>query len=235
MSIPSYDLADQQSQLSIFEAISKNNLDRLRELAETLLQSGGEIAAPLLCLDHFFTSPPKIQAASNKDVSSVLQLFQKYIRLLRRISVDQTLVANPSVLKLFAIQESDQIFLLPSGSYLHKFVLDHKVAVMRVTEEGAFVPPRETSWAINQAATHRLRIRILQEDDMCRKARAFSPICLSDAVYKQCNRIDCSRRHLDLPKLSAEWYTVQIRVYLQQFVILQVLFLHTRHSRRFVN
>lgn len=207
----------------MFDAIFQNNLDKLRDQAVSLLAANGDIGAVILCLDHFYTSPPKIKTANTTDVSASLGLFHDYIRLLKRVATDANAVDNPVLRRLFAIQESDQSYLLPAGSYLHKFALEHQVTVIRATMEGAFMTPRETTWTINQAIARRLKIRIAQEDAMALTSRAFSPICLSSAVYNLCNRPDCVRRHIDAPELSAAWYSEQIVVFFRQFVILQVL------------
>lgn len=213
----------------MFEAISKNDWDRLRELSETLLRSHSDMAATLLCLDHLFTSPPQIQVASNAEALSQLRFFAEYMRLLKRVGDHQTVVADPTVRKLFAVQASDQVYLIPYGSFLHKMVLEEGVVVLRSTEEGVFLSPSEASRAIRQAVSHRMRVRIQREDHMCLSSRAFSAACLAHSVYNQCNRYDCSKQHLDV--LSSESYTSQIRLYFQQYAILQVCSLAIDRSK----
>jgi hypothetical protein len=192
-------------------------------LADIFLKQYRDSPASILCLDHFFTSPPRIQVADSREASASLQLFQEYIRLLRHVAMDQAENMDSNVQKLFAIQLTDQLFLLPLGTHLHRYVLDKRIVVARSTEQGLFVAPREAAFAIRQALLQRLRHRISLEDTVCLRARAFNPVCLQFSVYNQCNRPECARHHLNAAALTVEWYTTHIRVHLQQFVILQVL------------
>ena len=59
----------------MFEYIAQGQIPQLQELGERFLSTHADSAAALLCLDHVFDKPVKVQSANPTEVASTLRAF----------------------------------------------------------------------------------------------------------------------------------------------------------------
>ncbi|KAF8151989.1 hypothetical protein K438DRAFT_1988110 [Mycena galopus ATCC 62051] len=210
-----------RNELSMFQAICGREISTLQRLGE-LFETTNPIAA-LLCLDHCFTNPPKIQALRVDGVSGELRVFLCYIKLLNTFTWADP-CAHPLVEKLFGyIRQGDNDFLVSKHTFLYSALGEGHPAFRRANMEenmeSIILDGSELRDVYHQTLKERLRLRVLQENEMCKKTRAFSP-CLTFSVFEgQCNRVDCPLEHLPPP--TREEYNLRVRIHLQQILIFQ--------------
>lgn len=181
----------------------------------------GNQRALLLCLDHFFSSPPKIQAARTADVLSTLSIFYQYVSILRHAAL--ATVYPDRLQKLFGFKVSeDHTYFLPAGTLLYEYSHEFRVPAIHSDESGMTVSEWEFSNLYRMCIFRRMRIRILQENDVCRRSQAFTP-CINYSIGGQCNRIDCQNAHIPSKDLNADWYIARLRLYFVQIQIMQTL------------
>jgi hypothetical protein len=206
----------------MFQAIMKGDIPRLRQTGEKFYQAGNTVAA-LLCFDHVFKTVPRMIVAKSKEMAGTLEIFSAYVRLLRDTALHPDPCNTPSIQKLLgfrAVTERD--FLLPTGSFLYRYLSDYGNAAFRSSDDGAVVSTVALARMFRECLCDRLRHRVLQEDDMCRRAEAFSP-CLGFGVYSVCNRPECPQVHVDTWSITPDWFNLRIRIHLQQILIIQTL------------
>ncbi|KAJ6456165.1 hypothetical protein C8R45DRAFT_1187129 [Mycena sanguinolenta] len=199
---PSFLPENERSELSMFQAMCGREISKLQHLGEAFETKNP--AAALLCLDPCFTNPPKIQALRVDGVAQELRIFL------------------PLVQKLFGcIRQGENDFLIPTGTFLYSALcrLNHVALLRSTVEESIVLDGWELREVYHEALKERLRLRVLQENEVCRRTRAFSP-CLTYSVFDgHCNRVDCPHEHLPAP--THEEYNLRVRIHLQQILILQ--------------
>ncbi|KAJ7671947.1 hypothetical protein B0H17DRAFT_1208872 [Mycena rosella] len=209
-----------RNEVLMFQAISRRDFSQLGPLGEEFEATNP--AAALLCLDHCFTTPPDIQELPVEGVASKLQAFHAYVKLLNNFTwMDPC--HWPMVEKLFGyIRQGENNFLIPKGTFLHSALhLQSHPASHRSAADNIVLSGSELWDVYHRALKDRLRRRVLEENDLCKRTKAFSP-CLSFAIFDgHCNRMDCPHEHIPGAMIDAQQYNFRVRVHLQQILIFQ--------------
>lgn len=205
----------------MFQAIVSGNLGHLEQLGLRFYQEHNKPAA-LLCLDHIFVDPPRIQEATIQQTISSLEMFSAYARLLHDVATHADPCNDRRVQQLFAFQASrEDVFGIFPDSFLFREVADRQVLYFQEKDGRRTVSRRELSGVIKNALGDHLRSKVTEENEICRKANIFSP-CLY-ALLGSCTRAECHRGHPDPVMLNPEWYNSRVRIHLQQILIFQNL------------
>jgi hypothetical protein len=205
----------------MFQAIISHDSKRLQQLGLKFYKEGNKSAA-LLCLDHIFVAPPWIQGATMQETISTLEMFYAYTRLSHDIAVHADPCNNGPVQKLFAFKVArEDVFSVQPGAFLYGEVADQQALFFRGENGTRLVSRRDLSRVLKNSLGERLRGRVMQENEICRRAKVFSP-CLN-ALLGTCTRVECPRDHVDLPAIKPEWYNNRVRIHLQQIKIFQSL------------
>jgi hypothetical protein len=215
----------------MFHAIISGNSDRLQQLG-LIFHKNQNKAAALLCLDHIFDTPPHIQGATIQHTISSLAMFYTYVRLLHNIANLVEPCHDPLVQKLFAFQVSrEDMFEIFRSASLHREVDDKQERLFHEKDGKRSVSRGDLSHILKFYLGERLQSRIMEENDICRRAKVFSP-CLN-ALLGTCARVDCPRDHVDPAILNPDWYNLRVRIHLQQILIFQNLhFVNLRTERQ---
>lgn len=182
----------------------------------------------LLCLDHFFSTPIKIQAARTKDVSNTLSMFHRYVSLLRMAAWETKFTDRFQQLFGFKVSE-DHTYFLRTGTFLHRCSLSARISDSRSDETGITVSEWDFFRVYRNYLLERLRSRILQENEVCQKTQAFAP-CINYSLSGQCNRTECQHAHIPTKDLTVEWYNARLGLYFIQIQILQVVELNRKRK-----
>ncbi|KAJ7222624.1 hypothetical protein GGX14DRAFT_558715 [Mycena pura] len=211
-----------RNELTMFQAICQRDLSKLEALGQLLEEENP--GAALLCLDHCFTSPPKIQALSVDGVAQQLRAFFRYVKLLNTFTwADPS--TNSVVKRLFGyVRQGENSFSIPEGTFLHKILCQQNHPACRRSVEGRVVlDSSELRDVFHQTLKDRLRHRVLQENDTCKRTKAFSP-CLTFSVFEgNCNRVDCPHEHIAAALINVQHYNSRVRIHLLQILILQTV------------
>jgi hypothetical protein len=209
----------------MFQAIAENDTTTLRNLAADFITAGRNPAA-LLCLDHVFRVPPRLQVADDDTVVAYLKHFYDYLGLLRSAVADQQAVTRPGIRRLFALTflEADGTYLCRKGSHLHGVVDKQKWSVLHYTEDGVIMSEAQAAQLIAATLSGCIKVRVAHHELSCGHMKAFSSCCLPYAVLSQCNAAGCNRQHVDPKKLDKRWFSRRVALYLRQILILQVPF-----------
>lgn len=214
----------------MFRAIMSEDSTQLQELGLKFHLENNKSAA-LLCLDRIFFTPPQIQGATIQETVTSLEMFFAYASLLRQIICLPDPCAPCLVQKLLAFESSkEDEFSIPPGTFLYdQSTLQH--AYSTEGEEGTLlISRRELSRVIKRALSERLRSRVMLENEICLRAKAFSP-CLH-ALLGTCPRPECPRDHADPSVSKLDWYNHRVRIHLQQMQILQTINLGSDRARQ---
>jgi len=203
----------------MFEAIQNADHMSLRTLAKTFIKTGND-PATLMCLDHIFSSPPKLRHLSLADIHAVLSLYLDYIRLLDRLWRDGSLAEGSKHQRLFGFQVlGEDRYLVPKHSLIHGILTNQTIGSEESTDWHTCTYD-ELSGGILQLIESRTRERTKLENNACRDAYGFSP-CLKLIIRGQCRRGEtCDFQHIQADHLTIEWYHARIRLILLQFQIL---------------
>lgn len=156
------------------------------------------------------------------DISEFLTDFLAYCGFLHRIANTKDPCKNLEIQKLFNIVPStDNTFFLRNSTYLHEKILESQTPLARENEQGVFVFELELSRKINYHLIARLTAKIKTQNEACRRAQVFNP-CIP-FITNYCNRKECPRHHIPSASLTREWYNLQVRIHLQQILVIQVL------------
>ncbi|KAJ7451097.1 hypothetical protein FB451DRAFT_1566339 [Mycena latifolia] len=211
-----------RNEISMFQAISRREFSHLEPLGE-IFEAANQAAA-LLCLDHCFTTPPEIQELQVAGIASKLQAFLAYVKLLN-IFTWMDPCHLPIVGKLFGfIRQGEDSFLIPEGTFLHSTLRyqDHP-ACRRSAETNIVLSGYELRDVYHRTLKERLRRRVQEENELCKKTRAFSP-CLVFAIFDgYCNRGDCPQEHISAELIDTQQYNLRVRIHLQQIMIFQTV------------
>jgi hypothetical protein len=210
-------------QIAMFHAIERNEGSTLLHLGHRLEISGAKPAS-LLCLDHVFRVTHKLATAGDTEVSNYLRQFYTYLQHLRTIATEHGVHERAGVRRLFGLvfSEDDGTYLALAGTYLHQFISDKAWSVLRTSEEGVHLSSPQVSSYLSRAILERIDIRVKHHEAACGSMRAFEPCCLSHAVFAQCHSPGCSRQHVDVKKVTKEWFSHRVGIHLQHIMILQV-------------
>jgi len=203
----------------MFEAIQNADPMRLCTLAKTFIKTGNDPAA-LLCLDHVFSSPPKLRQLSYDEIHASLSLYLDYIRLLDRLRRDDSLAEGSKHQILFGFQVlGEDRYLVPKHTLVHE-ILTRPAGMNKESADGYTCTYGELSWGIVELLSSRIFNRTEFQNNACRDARGFSP-CLTLIVRGQCKWGEsCDFQHIQPNHLTVEWYHTRIRLILLQLQIL---------------
>lgn len=207
----------------MFEAIQAGDLKVLRTLSKQF-GSRGDKASAVLCLDHYFQSFPNLRNLTSLELSDLLHDFLVYCQSLEALVLIQNPCNSIRIQKLFQIYpSSDNILLLPIGTFLHNQLIGSRAKLLRSDEEGILISEWELTRKLRGCLTDRLLHIVKIENDACHyDASAFHP-CLPYIVNRQCNRPQCPRQHIEATSLTRSWYNLQVRIHLQQILIFHTL------------
>ena len=210
----------------MFNCIAHGQILQLQELGERLLSAHTDSAAALLCLDHVFNKPVKVQSAGATEAASTLRAFLTYCREMQRIALEPNPGPDSTLSRLFGFQNADgaeNTYILPSGTFMHTY---HFRRLGDTAPADETQPLAVNDWDLTNlfrtALRERLRRRINDENFLCAKARAIFP-CPTLALFGTCNSNDCSRGHQENAALDTGGYHLRVRLIFQQILIYQTI------------
>jgi len=220
----------------MFEAIQRTDRADLRRLARIFIGAGNNPAA-LLCLDHFFSSPLKLQNLPLAEVHSSLSLYLDYIRLLNQFWRDESLAEDSNHQRLFGFQAlGENRYLVPKHTLLHE-KLTGRSGPGKKSMDGYRCGYDELRRGIIKLVSSRIRDRTEIQNNACCDVHGFSP-CLRLLVQKKCNppggKGSCTFHHIQLKQLTADWYHSRLRLILLQFQILDLARSRDWHISKYV-
>lgn len=207
----------------MFRAIISGKQFDLCALGEQFLHANNRPAA-VLCLDHHFAQPLRIQTMDIYTLVETLRVFLDYVRLLYDLAFIYDPCTTTSIGKLFGFQSrGENDFVIAKGTFLHWELesLQPSPPSIQVSDDNTTISGWDFSHVFRQALADRLRHRVMQENELCHKVYALNP-CLTFVIYGSCNRIDCPQEHARIPP-SAEIYNARVQAHLQQILILETL------------
>ena len=208
----------------MFHAIKSSDTTQLRDLGAKFA-SRDEVIQALLCFDHYFSNFPNLVVMDASEVSKVLDGFFRYCRLLLSVAITPDSCNSPLMQKLFCIHPStDKAFMLPTGTFLHKKIVESRAIIIQARENGVLVNEWDLARQFKGCLFEHLRDRVMAENEICRRTRVFTP-CLNFAINNVCNRRECPRNHILYTSFNHTWYNLQAKIHLQQ-----ILIFHTLHA-----
>jgi len=206
----------------MFRAIQCTDHTSLQMFSKTFIGMGNNPAA-LLCMDHIFSSPLKLQNLPLSEVEALLSLYFNYIKLLNKLQHDKSLAQGSDHQRLFGFQVlGENCYLVPGHSILYK-KLTGKSGSNKKGTEGHTCGSEDLHRGITQLILARISNCTETQDDACRGVHGFSP-CLHLLVEEKCDSPDgeesCSFHHIKSEELTSDWYNTRLRLILLQFQIL---------------
>ncbi|KAG2023736.1 hypothetical protein CC2G_001355 [Coprinopsis cinerea AmutBmut pab1-1] len=215
----------ERDEVAMFRNIKDKNLGALRQLGIQFLKRNEKVPA-LVCFDYCFMALPVFSGLSNAKISVILDDFMVYCRLMREVASNLNL-DSPGIQRLFALTPaaSENMFHVPRGTWVYHRLkaISHKEFLPQHDEESPIISRQTIVEILKFLLWSRLVKRILEENELCQRTKAFSP-CLPFIMNEECHLQNCHRQHIDYKDLTQEWYTAQIRMYLQQILIFHTLF-----------
>lgn len=181
--------------------------------------------AALRCLDHVFSSLPKLQVASASEVATSLQHFLLYARLLQKSAseAETNPCDNTDIKRLLGFEvATEDLFLVSRDTRM--FV--HYSLAPRQTDQGALVHRWELEKPVTDNLKERLRSKVNGLNELCSRLRALQP-CLAFAAYSRCVRSEsseCPQEHLNMDNYDTHAYNLRVRIVLQQILIYQTIY-----------
>ncbi|KJA29102.1 hypothetical protein HYPSUDRAFT_32443 [Hypholoma sublateritium FD-334 SS-4] len=207
-------------ELSMFEAIRSNNQKDLRDLGRKFSLKSLPNPA-ILCFDHYFTDIPVMYTLSPSDISDVLQDFLAYCNLLQHLIHTANPCRSPQICKLFSILPLQEgTFLLPTATYLNNRILEVRTPLLGTNDQGIIISEWELSRRLKDFIADWLREQIYKQNKECQRAQAFNTCTLSIVGY--CARRECPDRHIPTVVLTSNWFNLQVKIHLQQLLIVQI-------------
>ena len=208
----------------MFEAIRGVDHATLRTLARTFIGTGN-IPAALLCLDHVFSSPLKLQNLTLVEARASLSLYLDYIRLLNKLLRDTSLAEGSNRQRLFGFQVlGEGRYLAPKRTLLRE-KLANRAGSTGNSMDGYRCGSDELCRGIVQLIKSRISDRTKIQDGISRDVHGFSP-CLQFLVEKKCDSPSgegpCALQHIQPEQLTVDWYHARLRLILLQFQILNL-------------
>ena len=205
----------------MFGAIRREDRASLRTLAKTFIGTGDDPAA-LLCLDHIFSSPPKLHDLPLAAVYVLNSIYLDYIRLLNKFRSDKSLAEGSNHQRLFGFRVLEDQYLAPRHTVLHKG-LTSQSDPSGESADGYGCGYDELRQGIVQLIRSQINDRTEIQNATCRDIHGFSP-CLKLLVQQKCNppqgKGSCTFQHIQPEQLTVDWYRTRIRLILLQFRIL---------------
>jgi len=229
----SHDLA---LQLAMFKAIRHADHVSLRTLAKTFIRTENDPAA-LLCLDHVFSSPLKLQNLPLVQIQTSLSLYLGYVRLLNKFYNVKSLVEDSNHQKLFGfLVLGENRYLVPKHTVLYEKLTNRSTSGKKSTD-GHSCDYGELSQGITQLISSRISGRTGVLDSACRDVHGFSP-CLHLLFQNKCNppkgKEQCTFQHIQPEQLTVDWYHARLRLILLQFQILDGARYYDWHVKKYV-
>src|ERR1700722_8639242 len=168
---------------------------RLRQFGEMFYLANENSAAVVLCLNHVFQNIPSIRASE----IPILPEFFCLCSPSENFSLRSMYKSRSP--KAFGIQETTNKVLYPKTLFSIASSLALKLKSYRCD---------------------RLQKRLLDYNQLCREAQAFTP-CLLFLMRNHCYRVNCPQAHLAVDAFTREFYNERIRSHLYQIMILRTL------------
>lgn len=204
----------------MFEAIRSYNKKDLRDLGRKFILKCLPIPA-ILCFDHYFAAVPVMYALSPSDISDVLQDFLAYCNLLQHLINTPNPCNSSQICKLFSILPLQEgTFLLPTATYLNNRILETRTPLLGTNDRGIIISERELSRRLKDFIADWLREQIYKQNKECLRAQAFNTCTLFATRY--CAKRECLDRHIPTVALTSDWFNLQVKIHLQQLLILQI-------------
>ncbi|KAI3622615.1 hypothetical protein WG66_015967 [Moniliophthora roreri] len=173
------------------------------------------LAAAILCFENYFSAFTTLQDRNIplKAIVEELELFLQYITLLISELKAFPSESNNVLSKLFGFRSisNDQMLLSP-GSFLSSHCDE------ALTTEGIALSPVKLSLLLKSSVMGHLQWQMEQENELCKNIKAFS-LCLPFSVAGICSRPSCTKAHIGGRNLTAVYYTLRVRVHLQQVLL----------------
>ena len=206
----------------MFQAIGNNDHATLRVLAKTFVGAGNDLLA-LLCLDHVFSSPLKLQNLQLFEVQASLSLYLDYVRLLDKFLRDESVSNGSNNQRLFGFQVlGSGCWLVPKNTLLHG-KLSSRLGSGDQSADGYRCRFDELRRFVTETISSRIHDRTKSQNRACYEVQGFSP-CLEQLVQDECcsqyGRRPCTFQHIQRTQLTVDWYHAQLRLILLQFNIL---------------
>ncbi|TCD62368.1 hypothetical protein EIP91_006977 [Steccherinum ochraceum] len=212
-----------QDQLHMFKAIFERNLPSLRKLALRFNSEHQDPTSALLCLDHLFSLPFKLQNASVFEVSTILEAFILYTRLLVKLAIHWNPAQEATVQRLFGFRmHSASTFIIHHGTRLKETIMKNPRALATDDPSGLIIRNTDLNFTLKTWMVLHLRTRAELENTESHNAPAFLP-CVIHAVLGECYSRDCRHVHISSDAVDAEWFSCHIRIIFQQIIIYHTL------------
>ena len=207
----------------MFHLINIKEWQSLRTLGRKFA-ADNHLTSALLCYDHFFHTWPKMRNLTSADISGLLDDFLQYCGILHQLFSSPDPSNNPRLQRLFGVMpSSDRMFFLRCGTFLHDMIVDSRAILAASNDQGVYISEWELSRRFREILLNRLNIRIVSEANACAKdAPAFYP-CPVYTLTSNCFRRECPREHLPNAALTRDWYALQVKIHLQQVLVIQAL------------
>lgn len=206
----------------MFEAIRTSNKKVLRDLGRKFILKSLPIPA-ILCFNHYFAAIPVMYAMSQSEISDILRDFFAYCNLLQHLVYTASPCSNPQICKLFSIlTRQEGTFLLPTATYLNIRILEtrSRTSLWGSNDEGIIISEGELSRRLREFISGWLREQVYKQNNECQRAQAFNTCTLFTVKY--CTREKCSDRHIAAEALTSNWFNLQVKIHLQQLLIVQI-------------
>ena len=220
----------------MFEAIRDADRASLRTLAKTFVGKGKDTVV-LLCLDHVFSSPLKLQNLPLVEVQASLSLYLDYIRLLNKFMRGNSLAQGSDHQRLFGFQVlGGNRYRTPRHTLLHEKLTDESDPSRKGTD-GYTHTSDEVRRGIVELLRSRISDRTKMQDHACHDVHGFSP-CLRLVVEKKCHSPSkegpCTFQHIQPEQLTADWYHARLRLILLHLKTLNLARYCNLHVTKYV-
>ena len=220
----------------MFKTIQSADNAALRTLAKTYIETKNDSAA-LLCLDHVFSSPLKLQNLPLSEVQASLSLYYDYIRLLEKFRRDKSFASDSNHQRLFGFKVLEENrWLVPKPSLLHGKLIN-KSGLARQSVGGYKCGFDELHKGITGILETRIKDRTIVQNKACCTVHGFLP-CLRLLVQGKCDLSNtqgpCTFQHVNSEQLSVNWYHATLRLILLQFQILEFAHLYDFNVAKYV-
>ena len=220
----------------MFQAIRHSDHATLRALAKTFSESNNDTAA-LLCLDHAFSSPLKLQGLPPSEVQALLSLYFDYVCLLKKVQRDESLAKGSNNQKLFGFQVQEENRLLVPGNTLLHGKITKKSTSSRKGVSGRKCGSEEVRQGIKDIITSRVRDRTNMQEMACNNVHGFA-FCSQSLLRGNCSSLggdeSCTFQHIQAEDLTVDWYQSRLHVILLQFQILELAQMYALDVARYV-
>ncbi|KAH9919768.1 uncharacterized protein BXZ73DRAFT_104876 [Epithele typhae] len=186
-----------RNEVTMFSAIAHRDHNTLAALVDKFKAHSNKPAA-LLCMEHRFSVPFKLQNATLQEIVNAQRDFSSYVTDLHRIWFLAKPCDSLHVRKLFAFSpSSEDTFILPPNSLLASQCHPRITPSYRVVDQGISVSVWELEHLIKVVVKTKLMKVVNAEDQHCRNLRLLKPSASLDVAS----------------------YHLRVRAHLQQIII----------------